>query len=125
MTEQIIKYEFNALTPSEFEVSLFMEQESKFFNMILAKTKEKLKRKGLQVTGSTDEVNEFELDQFNLNAVNTIIRPQMAEVRKQVAQDNIKILSWRAIKTKYINRKDLAKWDIEVIVSGMYQDDRE
>ncbi len=118
-----IDYDFNAITPLQYEVGLTFKVEGKFLSLLFGKAREKLARKkGITVGGDLKVINKFNVDERYHNYLKANLRGVMKNIYNQLKIDGIEILT-NKVKVATFERKE-KEWKITIIMEGDHADKR-
>lgn len=116
----MIEYHFKAINDFEYSIDFKgLATSNKYLEKLFNMTRKKVEvTKGISIKSNLSEIEEFEIPNIYHNLIITSLKPKIKQVKKQVMEDGIKLISDRIYLLKFI--KDNNKWKIKLIIKGEY-----
>lgn len=117
-----IDYYFKAVNPTDYELTLTMLAKSSMLNLIFAKSKKQLEKKGVKFHGDPKNIEEFDIPPEYLGLARTALRKNLRNVEKQLKKDKIEIITINGAGGKF--KRVGNDWEINIMYVGQYADKR-
>lgn len=126
MKNELIDWEFICQDHENYLVTLTTWQTGNIFNLLLLRSKEKLKRKGVNTNNidTKDIVKTFDIPETYFNLLRTSITKVTNDIKHKVAQDGIKIIDLKVTNANFTKNDIKSRWDINIKIEGKYVDER-
>jgi len=119
--KQPIDYDFQAINPVDFKLTIKLPCDNRIFQHILTKTKHKMQKKGYN-TDNIKELKTLTIDQRYYGLITTHCTSIIKQIKKEIEDDGI---SWQSYNLhKAIMEKGTDKWIITLTFTGTYIDNR-
>ena len=116
--DNVIDYHFKCINPVEYETNLKMETTNRMFSYIFRQSKKRLSRKGINISGSLNDIDAFDVPKSYFNLIGTVINNTLKKIEKDVQKDNLKVMSCQVREAKF--KKNKKGWIIHIKVGGDY-----
>lgn len=123
----VINYDFKAVNLDTFELELLINIKGELFDKIFSISKNALNKQiGLKVSGSPEDIDEFEGDKRFHGAVKTSTKRVCKKIFKEVARDKIIVTNYYVEKIVFKKDKNTSPpcWIAKIILGGSYVDKR-
>lgn len=124
MNEKKIEWGFKAINPSDYEIIIETDIDNKLLYIIFNKAKAKLARtKGINVKGNIENIESMTVPVEYYNMTKTVLHKVLKNIKKEIAQDKITILSSVVSDAVFI-RNEAKVWHFKAVLQGQYIDKR-
>lgn len=118
MSKDTFDYEFQAISKDDFCCSLTTRFDKSLLSSFLYKINKRLKKKSIE-TPDIDSVTKISIPEESFGAIRGLLAKTMNDVKKDVRQDGVTVLSWK-IKHIDLHKKNSLDWLIMINVIGYY-----
>jgi 6-pyruvoyl-tetrahydropterin synthase len=116
-------YDFELLTDTDFKLVLTIYTQARIMNYVFNQSRDKLKKKGVNVKGAPETINEFEVPEQYFKPLKVACRKLLKTVAGITEKDKIIILNHYDV-VKVVYKKVLNKWHCIITIRGLYKDER-
>jgi hypothetical protein len=120
MSDKGIDFNFEAISSSDFELSLKMNTKNKLIRFIFDKAQKQL---GFPTAKRFDDCTEFSIPKQYFKFIKTYTNKSIRDVKRQVSEDNIRIINYEVVSASF-KRVSNEDWNIDINYRGLYKDGR-
>lgn len=120
--KKTIAYEFEALNPIDYRIEIKQPIESRMLNFLFQQSRIALRKRGIILNKTPEDINEFDLPDKFLNLLRTLISKTLKDIERQVKRDNIELITLVITRSYFIKQNN--DWLNTIVVNGTYADKR-
>lgn len=119
-----IDWHFKQTSPSDYQIGISCDIETRLMKIIFSKAREKLARKhNMKVSGDFEKVSRVPIPKQYYNIVRTALHKVIKNVRDEVKKDGFDIINAYVI-SGYYYKIDKKKWLFSCMIEGQVADKR-
>jgi hypothetical protein len=123
MADEKIDYLFNQTSSYEYNLELTFSVKNKIIGFVFNQSKQKLQRKGHDIKGNPEQLENFDVCQFDMDSrfktlIQASLGKQIRQIEKAVLEEGIKVIT-SSMKHCYF-KKITPEWFIKICLEGEF-----